>query len=178
MSIYRNPYFDFEIQFPESWRLSYWDNKKMLTKYPERNQTAYDDLPDEDNEAKLLFSSYCISLEKTSVYSHQIGIESIFRAGEYDVAVEYPIFEEQIFRESGEMKVGSVMARSLYIEMNVTCSPYWMNYMSIIYWRVSETLWMRACVKGDSKKSYNESLEVFSRYSALGLGFGWEANFS
>jgi hypothetical protein len=163
-SNYRNPYFNFEMQFPESWKLSYWDNRKNLKKYPEKNQISYDDLPDENNEAKHLFVSFRRKAERSAVFSNFIGIEAVYRKGEYNVASEYPVFNEQSYREARTLEIGEISVPSLYIESEV---EDYVRYMNIIYWKVSDAIWLRGNVQGDCKDSYNESLDIFLNYRVL-----------
>jgi hypothetical protein len=116
---YTNSYFNIKIDFPDTWKFRYWGNRKTLPPFPERYQTADDDLPTESAPDKELMSGRS-SMRRNSLLGTGLYVISLYRPNGFSVQEHRVEFDSDLKREFQVVTVGGLEIQTLYIESQDT----------------------------------------------------------
>lgn len=166
MEKYENLYFGIAVDFPEKWRHFYWGNWRpgKSSKNPQRHQASNDDLPDEIQTEKQLFSSFTSIKKSPSIMSSAFDLAVYCRPDGYDHSTEMVRRECELNRTIGDYSV--LGNNGSYILLEEDCETFVLR-RKFIAWEVRGGLWLNAMVSGDSKENINISENVFNGMTQL-----------
>ena len=166
MGKHENSYFGIAVDFPEKWRHFYWGNWRpgKSSKNPQRHQTSNDDLPDEIQTEKQLFSSFASIKESPSIMSSAFDLAVYWRPDGYDHSTEMVRRECEINRTIGDYSVFGNNGSHILLEED--CETFVLR-RKFIAWEVRDGFWLNAMVSGDSKENINISENVFNGMTQL-----------
>ena len=158
MSIYKNPYLDIEIDFPDDWGMRYWGNRTKEPPNIERFQTQYDDYPVCEKQEKELFFATKRIKGSPFVLSQYIAVAAFYRPNGYQLEQEFEEREVETFREWGFEALGK---RNVKFLISHEKGNEYIVRKKFVYWQVLPDIWVNCAVFGDTIENYKSAIKVF-----------------
>ena len=163
MNQYINPHFDIKVDFPDTWSFRYWGNIKNELKFPERHQTAFDDLPSELNGEKQLLSARS-SIRRHSLTGTELHIISLYRPNGFSLLEHRVEFETDLKREFKIHSIAGVEIQSLLLEEQ---ADGYICYSQLYCWEYSENIWLFCGIRSDALEGFEEVKKIIGQLSSI-----------
>jgi hypothetical protein len=163
MNRYINPHFNIKIDFPETWGFRYWGNRTNKLTFPERYQTAFDDLPTELSGEKELLSARS-KIRRNSLTGTVLYIISLYRPNGFSLLEHRVGFETDLKREFKIHSIAGVEIQSLLLEEQ---AEDYICYSLMYCWEYSENIWLFCGIRSDALEGFEEVKEIIGQVSSI-----------
>jgi hypothetical protein len=153
MNQYTNSYFNIKIDFPDTWGFRYWGNRKNIPQFPERYQTADDDLPTELATEKELLIAHS-KIRRHSLVGTILFAVSFYRPNGFSVQEYRAEFESDFKREFQVTMVNGIEIQVLYIESQ---GNGFICYAEHYAWKYNENIWLLCGIHSDALDGFEEA---------------------
>ena len=163
MNQYVNSHFNIKIDFPDTWSFRYWGNRKNKLTFPERHQTAFNDMPSELNVEKELLSARS-SIRRNSLTGTMLSIISLYRPNGFSLLEHRVELDSDLKREFQIHSIDGFETQSLYLEEN---GDGFICYSKLYCWKHSANIWLFCGIRSDALEGFEEVTKIIEQLSNI-----------
>lgn len=162
MGVYRNDFFNLELEFPVGWKYRSWRNRPLTSPTSEFSQLSDDDIPETPDGYKFLFTAMKTMRNSASLPESTLSMEVHYRPNGFDLNKVKKKHKNETMRKYEEFSFKGKEGQSLFVIIGGN-GDFPQSIQKVIVWKVQPKIWLGACMRNNSLLSLEEQEGIFKR---------------